>query len=274
VNVPPASGSPAGTIGTPTGIVFNAVNTEFLLSTAATSGARFIFATEDGTISGWNAGTAALIKVNNNSTAIYKGLAIGRVGTAQYLYAANFKAGTVDVFDSAWAPAQLRVDQFVDPLLPSGYAPFNVQNINGDLIVTFAKVGDLPDEVDGRGLGFVDKFSSNGTLLMRFQHGPWLDAPWGVALSPAGFGKFSNNLLVGNFGSGEIDAFDPATGEFLGRLHSERGILVIPGLWGISFGGDTLNNGSSKTLFFAAGIDDEEHGLFGTLTPIKGGGND
>jgi uncharacterized protein (TIGR03118 family) len=283
VTVPPPAGSPPGTTSTPTGIVFNtdASATDFVVvnpSDNTKSGrAVFIFATEDGTISGWNPAalpTTAILEVPKAGTAvsaIYKGLAIALHSDGHtYLYAANFLSGKVDVFDSSWNAATLKVDQFVDPTLPSGYAPFNVQNIGGSIFVTWAKQGEPPDEVDGRGLGFVDKFDSGGTLLMRFQHGPWLNAPWGLAMSPANFGQFSNNLLVGNFGSGEIAAFDPASGEFLGRLHNEKGNLVIPGLWAIGFGGGSnlINDGPANTLFFAAGIDDEAHGLFGTLTAI------
>jgi uncharacterized protein (TIGR03118 family) len=143
-----------------------------------------------------------------------------------------------------------------------------VQNIGGNLFVMFARQGTLPDEADGRGLGYVDEFDASGKLLLRLQHGPWLNAPWGVAQSPATFGQFSNNILVGNFGSGQIAAFDPGTGEFLGRLHGPKGTLVIPGLWAIAFGGGTPNNGAPTDLFFTAGIDDEEHGLFGILTAV------
>jgi uncharacterized protein (TIGR03118 family) len=287
VTVPPPAGSEPGTTSTPTGIVFNtdADATHFVVVNPSDSTkfgrAQFIFATEDGTIAGWNStvlATTAILEVPKPATAvsaIYKGLAIALHSDGKtYLYAANFLSGKVDVFDSSWSAKTLQVDQFVDPSLPSGYAPFNVQNIGGNIFVTWAKQGTPPDEVDGRGLGFVDKFDSGGTLLMRFQRGPWLNAPWGLAMSPANFGKFSNNLLVGNFGSGEIAAFDPATGEFLGRLHSEKGNLVIPGLWAIGFGGGPANNGPLNTLFFAAGIDDEQHGLFGTLTAIQHGHDD
>lgn len=285
VTVPPPDGSPAGTTSAPTGIVFNTDMdaTHFVVVNPADNTkkgrASFIFATEDGTISGWNPAalpTTAIQEVpaaGVTPTAVYKGLAIAQNGGATYIYAANFTGGKVEVFDSSWNSHMFKVDQFVDPRLPSSFHPFNVQNINGNIFVTFAKFDGSKDEVHGRGLGFVDEFDSGGTLLRRFQHGPWLNAPWGVALSPADFGKFSNDLLVGNFGSGEIDAFDSATGGFLGRLHSEKGPLVIDGLWAIAFGGGTnlVNDGPSNTLFFAAGIDDENHGLFGTLTAIQHG---
>ena len=264
VTVPPPSGS------TPTGVVFNGGSGFVVMQGMASGPARFIFATEDGTISGWNPAvdpTHAIIAVNNAGSAIYKGITLATAASNTYLYAARFKSGKVDIYTSTWARTSVP-GQFADPLLPAGYAPFNVQNIGGNILVMFAKQGTMPDEVDGRGLGYVDEFDSLGNLLLRLQHGPWLNAPWGVAQSPASFGQFSNNILVGNFGSGEIAAFNPATGEFLGRLHGAQGTLVIPGLWALQFGGGAPNNGATTDLFFTAGIDDEEHGLFGTLTPI------
>lgn len=271
VTVPPPPGSPPGTISAPTGILNNGVNTDFLLNPAvATSGARFIFATEDGTISGWNGGTVAVIKVDNSASgAVYKGLAIGTFEGTSHLYATNFVGGEVEVYDSSWTPTTVP-GGFVDTHLPAGYHPFNVQNIGGNIFVTFAKFDGSKDEVHGRGFGFVDEFDTGGNLLMRFQHGPWLNAPWGVALAPADFGEFSHRLLVGQFGSGQIAAYDTVTGEFEGRLHGKRGVLVIDGLWGLAFGSGApnTNNGPANTLFFTAGPDDESNGLFGTLTAI------
>lgn len=270
VTVPPSSGS------TPTGVVFNG-GSGFAVSNGTASGsARFIFVTEDGTVSGWSPAVDAnnaILRLDNSATAIYKGVTLATFKGAPHLYAANFKSGKVEVYDSSWAPVTVP-GGFVDTDLPSGYAPFNVQNIGGNVYVMFALQGEPPDEVDGRGLGFVDEFDSGGNLLLRLQHGPWLNAPWGIAKAPANFGKFSNDLLAGNFGSGEIAAFDPSTGEFLGRLHGNRGVLVIPGLWAIMFGGGTANNGATDQLFFTAGIDDEQHGLFGTLTAIVKGDQD
>ncbi len=267
VTVPPPSGS------SPTGTVFNG-GSGFAVSQGLASGpARFLFATEDGTISGWNPsvdGTHAIIAVNHTGTAVYKGLTLGMLDGNAFLYAANFKSGKVEVYNSSWMPTTAP-GMFADPLLPAGYAPFDVETIGGNIFVAFAKQGEGLDEEHGRGLGYVDEFDAGGNLLLRLQHGPWLNAPWGLALSPANFGLFSNNILVGNFGSGEIAAFDPTTGEFLGRLHSAKGTLVIPGLWAIKFGGGAPNNGATNVLFFTAGIDDEEHGLFGTLTAIVKG---
>ena len=270
---PPGGADPA----TPTGQVNNGT-TGFVVPknagpTTPKGPARFIFATEDGTISGWNPtadATHSLIGVDNSENtvgathaAIYKGLAILTVGSTTRLYAANFKGGTVDVFDSNWEP--VTGVTLADPTLPPGYAPFNVQALGTSLFVAYAKVGDLPDELHGKGLGFVDEFDANGTLLRHFEHGPWLNAPWGMAIAPAtGFGEFSGALIVGNFGSGRLVAYDRNSGEFLGFLHGARGPLVIDGLWGISFGAGG-SNGLPTELFFAAGPNDEEHGLFGKL---------
>lgn len=251
--------------GAPTGLIFNG-SSSFQLNG---SPAAFLFASEDGTISAWNgtAGTTAVIVVTTPG-ASYKGLASASVAGNNYLYAANFAAGTIDVFDTDFDPVDLGAGAFTDEQLPEGYSPFNVMNINGTLYVTFALHEEGSDEeTAGRGLGYVDAFSPSGDLIMRLQHGPWMDAPWGVALAPGDFGKFSNDLLVGMFGSGQIAAFDPETGLFKGVLKGEHGTLVIDGLWGIGFGNDG-NAGPSTTLFFAAGIEDEAHGLFGAITPI------
>jgi uncharacterized protein (TIGR03118 family) len=267
VSIPPLSGS------SPTGMVFNGVATDFLVDpNVPGSSAHFIFATEDGVISGWNSGTAAVTKIDNSgSGAVYKGLAIGTFNNANYIYATNFVGGKVEVYDSSWSSVTLKVDQFVDPKLPHSYHPFNVQNIGGNLIVTFAKFDGSKDEVHGRGFGFVDEFDTGGNLIKRFQHGPWLNAPWGVALAPAHFGKFSHHLLVGQFGSGQIAAYEIKSGEFEGRLHGRRGVLAIDGLWALAFGSglDGTKNGPANTLFFTAGPNDEENGLFGTLTAIR-----
>ena len=259
---------------TPTGIVFNLStnSTEFVVSNSdhSKSGvARFIFATEDGTISGWSpAVDAARSFITVPATgAIYKGLAIASTSNGTRLYAANFAQNHVDVFDGAWQPVNT-TGGFVDAALPAGYAPFNISTLNGSIFVTFAKVGDLPDEQHGRGLGFIDQFDSDGVLLKRFEHGPWLNAPWGMAIAPANFGELSNRLLVGQFGSGRIAAYDLNSGEFEGFLHGSRGPLVIDGLWALGFGGGVANNGDINTLFFTAGPNDEQHGLFGTLTVL------
>jgi uncharacterized protein (TIGR03118 family) len=264
-----AAPSGSNDAATPTGQVFNST-TGFVVTNTATGksgAARFIFVTEDGTISGWNPAadsTHSIIGVDNSGNAIYKGVAMLTSSSGTFLYAANFKGGTVDIFDSKWQPV---TSSIVDPSLPPGYAPFNVQAIGSSLFVSYAKVGDLPDEEHGKGLGYVDEFNADGTLLHRFEHGPWLNAPWGMALAPAtGFGQYSGALIVGNFGSGNLVAYDRNTGAFLGFVHGARGPLVIDGLWGIAFGGNTATNGAANALFFTAGPNDEQHGLFGFLT--------
>jgi len=217
--------------------------------------------------------TNSVIKVSHPGTAIYKGVTIAQAGGVNFLYVANFFNGTVDVYDTNYVQVTtLPVGAFTDPNLPEGFAPFNVQNIGGDIFVAYAKQDDdRKDEVAGRKLGYVDVFDGSGTLLQRFENGPWMNAPWGLALAPTagiGFGKASGKLLVGMFGSGQIATFDPVTGEFEGLLRDRHGKPIqIDGLWALRFG----NNGGagpSTTLFFTAGIDDEQHGLFGTITPI------
>jgi uncharacterized protein (TIGR03118 family) len=258
---------------TPTGIVFNGSADFQLVPGVPTTAARFIFVTEDGTISGWNPtvnATNSILKVNNSGTAIYKGVTIAQTGGNNFLYAANFFGGTVDVFDKNYAAVTLPAGAFTDPDLPEGFAPFNVQNISGNVYVAFAKQNeDRDEEVAGKKLGFVDVFDGAGVLLQRFENHPSMNAPWGLALAPStGFGKSSGKLLVGMFGSGQIATFDPATGDFAGLLRDRHGRPIqIDGLWALRFGNGAAA-GPTTTLFFTAGIDDEEHGLFGTITPI------
>lgn len=261
-NTPGASGASA-----PTGTVFNGVATDFLL--APGKPAHFIFAHEEGTITAWNGGTTGQLMVNNSGSASYKGLAIATNGSAQLLYAANFRAGTVDVFDNAFKPVNLGPEAFRDLLVPRSFAPFNVQAIGDAIYVAYAEreAGSI-DEVDGAGRGFVDVYSTDGHLQKRLQWGLWFNAPWGVALAPADFGRFSNMLLVGQFGSGKIAAFDPDSGEFRGFLRGDDNRPVrIEGLWALAFG-NGAGAGPATSLFFTAGIDDEAHGLMGTLTAI------
>ncbi len=267
VTVPAVSGTSA-----PTGTVFNGSTTDFLV--APTKAARFLFATEEGTIAGWNSGTTAVIMVPATG-AVYKGLALGQINGANMLYAANFAGGTVDAFDKDFNPVNLGANAFKDWRLPADYAPFNVQNIGGWLYVTFAKkeAGSI-DELHGPGKGFVDVFSTSGVLQKRLQWGAWFNAPWGVVQASANFGGFSNMILIGNFGSGKIAAFDPVSGEFRGLVRGAHGRpMMIEGLWALSFG-NGATAGPVDTLYFTAGIDDEAHGLFGTITPLVGGKDD
>ena len=270
ITIPP----PAGASGpsTPTGIVFNG-GLGFEITPGHAS--KFIFVTEDGTISGWNPIVDlhnASIKVNNSPAAVYKGVTIAKSYRENFLYVANFRGGTVDVFDTNFVKVSLTEGAFTDKRIPAGFAPFNVQNIKGKIFVAFAKQDAAKhDNLNGPGLGFVDVFDTKGKLLMRLKHGNWMNAPWGIALAPANFGKFGKDLLVGNFGSGQIAAFDLKSGNFVGLLRDLHGKPIsINGLWGLGFG-NGAGAGSVNTLFFAAGINDEMDGLFGTITPIRYG---
>jgi uncharacterized protein (TIGR03118 family) len=265
VTIPPADGSPDGTKGSPTGTVFNG-SSDF-------NGDLFLFATEDGTIAGWRPPadkTLARTEVHNSnldSGPVYKGLTNGNSGGANYLYAANFRLGTVDVFDGQFKPAL--VGSFVDPAIPAGFAPFGIQNIGGSQIfVTYAKQNATKhDDVKGPGNGFVDVFSTSGVLLRRFASGGTLNSPWGLALAPSTFGNFHGDVLVGNFGDGRINAFRP-DGSFRGQLKSETNAPIqISGLWGLRFGNGG-NGGAVNTLFFTAGINDEQDGLFGSIVNV------
>lgn len=249
----------------PTGVAFNGT-TDFAV-TGGTA-AKFIFATEDGTIVGWSSGKSGVLMVDNSATAVYKGLAIGQLSGANVIYAANFKARSVDVFDAAYKPVSLGAGAFRDDRIPKDYGPFNIENIGGTVYVAFAQTQpDSIDEAHGPGKGFVDAFSADGTLLRRLEWGPWFNAPWGIAQAPAGFGHFGGMILVGEFGSGKIAAFDPSSGRFQGMMRADRGkALQIDGLWALAFGNGG-SAGPTTTLFFTAGPDDEAHGLFGMLTP-------
>jgi uncharacterized protein (TIGR03118 family) len=269
VTIPPLPGSPAGTTAAPTGIVFNNTTS---FNVAAGQPARFIFVTEDGTVSAWNPNvnaTNAVLMANYSSAAVYKGAALAANGAANFLYVANFRGASVDVFDRTFTKVAQPAGAFTDPTVPAGYAPFNIANMNGNLFVTYAMQNAAKhDDVAGDGHGFVDVYSPSGSLLMRLQNGLWFNSPWGMAMAPAGFGTFSNMLLVGNFGSGEIAAFDPVTGKFMGLMRDAfSDPIVISGLWGLGFG----NGGSAgpiTTLFFAAGLNGESDGLFGTLNAV------
>src|SRR5206468_2356698 len=244
--------------------------------------ATFLFATEDGTIVGWNPAVNPVgfdpTKVGNYAIiaktvagAIYKGLAIAKdtdASATPYLYATNFHAGTVDVFDGTFTPVHFSDTAFVDPRLPKGYAPFNVVLINANLVVTYAvQDEDAEDDVAGMGHGIVDVFDLHGQLLQRFaQHGQ-LNSPWGVAPAPASFGDLAGALLIGNFGNGHINAYNPVTGEFIDKLRNSGGqAIVIDGLWTVMFGNGG-NGGDSKILYFTAGPNDESDGLFGSISP-------
>ena len=256
----------------PTGVVFNGGAGFVVNNGAGTGPARFIFASEDGTISGFR-GVPVVVAVDNSASgAVYKGVAIDNPTAGSFLYATNFHAGTVDVFDQDFNPVQIPA-AFTDSTLPAGYAPFGIQNIGGTIYVTYAlQDADKHDDVRGEGHGFVNAFDTAGNLIRRVASKGQLNSPWGLALAPADFGFFSDDLLVGNFGNGHIHAFDPAKlngrGEFQhrGPLHAADGPPIeIEGLWALAFGKGALANGPTNTLFFTAGPFDEQHGLFGTL---------
>jgi uncharacterized protein (TIGR03118 family) len=274
MTVSPPAGSPAETTAAPTGTVFNGT-ADFVVTDGTHSGpSLFLFATEDGTLSGWNSGVnlaAAILTVDNSaSAAVYKGLALGGNAGGNALYATNFSAGRIDVFDHAFAPAILS-GSFADPSIPAGFAPFGIANLGGSLYVTYAKQDDQQhDDVRGPGNGFVNVFDTNGNLMRRFASQGTLNSPWGVVLTPAGFGSLGNTILVGNFGDGEISAFDPINARFLGQLNDGRNPLKIDGLWGLNFG-NGASAGDANTLFFTAGPNEEKHGLFGALRPAASG---
>ena len=260
---PPASRSDRRR--TPTGQVFNSSMQGFKITqNGKTAPALFIFATEDGTISGWNPNVdpnSAVIAVDNSKGgrpgdgAVYKGLAIGTTKDGTFLYAANFRNGSVDMFNSKF---QL-VKSFTDPTVPIGYAPFNVQVLDGNLFVTFAKQdATRHDDVAGAGNGFVDEFDLNGRKIDRVaSHGP-LNSPWGLAIAPSSFGEFSNDLLVGNFGDGTINVYS-RTDQFLGKLDRPNGKpFHATDLWGL------MANGNN--ILFTAGLANKSHGLFGELS--------
>lgn len=267
VRIPPPQGS-TGT-SAPTGIVFNGT-ADFVVSGNGSSGPSvFIFATEDGTISGWNPQVAlhhSVLGVDNSGIgAVYKGLAFAHTANGNFIYAANFFDGSVEMYDTNF---QL-VKTFTDITLPPGYAPFGIQRIGGFLYVTFAKQDDdKKDDVAGAGHGFVDVFNFQGQMVKRFASGGVLNSPWGLAKAPSNFGKFSGDILVGNFGNGHINAFDPSTGAFVGALRDVNNkVISIDGLWALTFGNGG-STGPRNALFFTAGLDDEAHGLFGVFKPI------
>ncbi|MDP9185515.1 MAG: TIGR03118 family protein [Actinomycetota bacterium] len=262
--------------GAPTGTVFNG-GTGFVVTRGGVSGPSvFLFATEGGTIRGWNpavpppAPSTKAFKVVDRSSegAIFKGLAIASTATGGRLYATDFHNGRVDVFDESFDLVTIP-GAFEDPDIPTGYAPFGIQAIGSAIFVTYAKQdADAEDDVAGAGFGFVDMYSLEGELLGRVASQGVLNAPWGLAMAPETFGEFGGDLLVGNFGDGTINAFErEADGdfEFQGTLHRRNGnVMSIDGLWAIQFGNGEIA-GPTDSLFFTAGPNDERHGLFGKV---------
>ena len=274
VAVPPAPGSPAGTLGTPTGIVGNIspTATDFTVTEDGRSGRSFfIFATLDGTISGWNptvglanpatGATHATIAANRASAgASYTGLAIATNQAGTFLYAADGGPNRrIDMFDGAFH----LVKSFADPDIPKGFTPYGIQTVDGNIWVTFTAL----NKAQG---GFVDVFDTEGNLVKHFAvHGP-LHSPWGIALAPADFGPMSNAILISNnISRGRINAFNPATGQFLGPLRNAKGKPIeVDNIWALQFGQDAANNanGAHNQLFFTAGPNGYANGLFGVIT--------
>jgi uncharacterized protein (TIGR03118 family) len=262
--------------GGPTGLVFNG-GPNFVVSRGDASGPSFfIFATESGTIRGWNPlvpppapSTKAFVVADRSRVdASYKGLAIASTTDGDFLYAADFHNARVDVFDGEFKLVK-NPDDFVDPNLPAGFAPFGIQNIGGTIFVAYAlKDEEEDEEIAGQGLGFVDMFDTSGVFLGRVASRGALNAPWGLAMAPDRFGSFGGDLLVGNFGNGEINAYEQqADGSFVhdGKLRDAAGKAIsIDGLWALEFGNGSVA-GPTDTLFFTAGPDEEEHGLFGKI---------
>jgi uncharacterized protein (TIGR03118 family) len=256
-------------LGSPTGTVFNIAGAGFAVPSGASS--RFLFASEDGKIRGWPGSGPAQETAAQSPVpfAKYKGLAIAVTGDGPRLYATDFHNGRVDVWDSSWN--LITSATFTDPSIPAGYGPFGIQRIGETIFVTYAKQdADAADELHGQGLGFVDAYDTAGNLLGRVaQHGQ-LNAPWGLALAPPSFGRFGGDLLVGNFGDGQINAYAQLpNGQFehRGELRGTDGKpLVIDGLWALEFGNDGAA-GPSTRLFFTAGPNDEQDGLFGSIDP-------
>jgi uncharacterized protein (TIGR03118 family) len=292
-----------GRSGAPTGTVFNITTSGstpgFIISGVdknnqpASAPALFIFATEDGTIVGWNpgvnpegfdpanAGNYGIIARDNSgdnftdpnpstqSGAVYKGLAIATDATGETrLYVTNFRSGNVEMYNDKWQTLN-PPPAFIDPKLPGSYAPFNIVLIKGELFVTFAVQNAAKhDDVAGQSHGIVDVFDLAGNFRQRFAQHDQLNSPWGVALAPAGFGELGGALWIGNFGNGQINAFDLEKGKFLSKVRDPKGkAILIDGLWTITFGSNKGNGGAANTLYFTAGVNGETDGLFGSLNP-------
>ncbi len=284
-----SSGTPNSLVvkvaGGPTGTVFN--GTAGFVITGG-SPAKFLFCSLNGAISGWNGGTAATVMATTPN-AVYTGLAMATVNGNPQLYAADFAGGKIDVFDASfnlvskpqpafWLLSFLFGNLSFGPN-PPGMSPFNIQNIGGTLFVAYAKPDPTTHQnAVGAGLGLIGAFTPTGQLIAWFQHVDELNAPWGFAMAPSEFGTFSHDLLVGQLGSGQILAFNPESGQYMGQLLNPAGApIAIDGLWGIGFGNGG-NAGPETTLFFAAGPNGQTNGLFGSLTAvtadlIQGNGN-
>ena len=285
VNPPPAP-PPNPTPAAPTGMVWNPTTnpTTAFLVPGTNLPAAFIWATEDGTISAWAGGLTprdqAVLAVDNSPSAVYKGLVVGTNVNGVFLFATNFRAGTIDVFAPAQDSSGLGLPfqsvttdgGFKDPDIPPHFAPFGIEKIDGNLFVTYAKQNqEKHDDVAGPGRGFVDIFDTDGHLLRRFASRGPLNSPWGMTRASFAFGRFSGDILVGNFGNGKINVFN-SHGRFIDELDRPNGKpLVIDGLWKLTLGGGRTS--SPDTLYFTAGPNDEKDGRFGTITPVSSSNN-
>jgi uncharacterized protein (TIGR03118 family) len=264
----------------PTGQVFNSDSSAFVVKDnhGNSGSALFLFDTENGTIDGWapnvnpngsNPSTVTEVARDNGANAVYKGLAIATVKGKSFLYATNFRSGRIEAYDSTFTPVEMPGGLFVDPRLPAGYGPFGIAEIKGQLYVTFAEQdATLHDDVAGPGHGFVDVFTNTGAFVRRLVTRGALNSPWGLALAPRSFGRFGGDLLVGNFGNGLINVYNPTNGASLGRLRQPNGLPIdIDGLWGLRFG----NGNAAKTgqLLFSAGPSGESHGLLGKIVVAR-----
>ncbi len=283
VTVPVPPGEASGTTATPTGVVFNGTSDFVISDDGAWAPSLFIFATEDGTLSGWSfdvSPSKAILTVDNSAGAVdgsrrgavYKGIALGYNGSGNFIYVTNFRDKVVEVYDTNFKLVGFFTDNKVvmDPFGPTPeFAPHGIRNINGKLYVTFALQDDTQhDHLAGRGSGFVDVFDLNGNLIKTFASRGTLNSPWGMALAPANFGRFGNDLLIGNSGDGRINAFDPATGAFRGQVfHHNGGPIIVQGLWALEFGNGGLG-GRTSDLLFTAGARGRSHGLFGRISPL------
>ena len=269
VSIPPATTTEPH--GVPAGTVFNSDTS--LFNIPGSGSANFLFGNLDGSIAAWNTSTPQAVTVINNSSAhaVYTDIAVAKNATGSFLLAANFASGKVDVFDSTFKPSQL-AGSFADPDLPTGYAPFGIHTIGNNVYVTYAQVSDTGAEQVGAGLGYVDVFDLNGNFVQRAISQGDLNAPWGMALAPSGFGSLGGDLLVANFGDGIINAYDPVSFALKGQVTDSTGAPIAnPGLWEIVFGvGNTIGtpatSGDPNTLYFAAGINNEKGGLFGSIS--------
>jgi uncharacterized protein (TIGR03118 family) len=290
--VPPPAGSPAGTTAAPSGEVVNSDAGDFMVSEGKRRGAAtFLFATEDGTISGFNSRvdkSNAILAVDDSAQGdVFKGLALGRAGNHDYLYATDFHNGVIDVFDRNFSAHTFFAGQFTDPHPVAGFAPFGITDINGTLFVSYAKQdAAMHDDVAGVGNGFIDAYSTNGHFLARIITGTGaggtntdLNSPWPMVMAPGGFGRFGGDLLVGNFGDSHVTAINVShlhAAVDVGQLDDTHGnpLVLTGGVMGTDFTGDTKGlwglslgrDGSHNTLFFTSGINDENDGLFGTVT--------